>query len=84
MKILYIDAQRPSHNAELHIDFIKFMQDKGFCDILPYGNTLGKKFSNAINDTSHMKYVSNNTIEVYRRDRLHAAKRHGVRGWARL
>jgi len=53
MKILYIDTRSPGHNAELHVDFIKFMHDKGFCEILPYGNRLRSKFSNAISINEH-------------------------------
>ena len=49
MKILYIDTRAPGHNSELHIDFIKFMHQKKFCKILPYGSGIRQVFPNAIN-----------------------------------
>jgi hypothetical protein len=48
MKVLYIDTRLPGHNAELHVDFIKFMHEKGFCKIIPYGNNLRSRFSGSI------------------------------------
>ena len=48
MKILFIDNRVRSHNSELHVDFIRFMHDKGFCEILPYGDNLRATFPNAI------------------------------------
>jgi len=53
MKILYIDMRGPSHNAELHVDFIKFMHDKNFCEILPYGDRLKAIFPNTIRVEKH-------------------------------
>jgi len=48
LKILYIDTRAPGHNAELHVDFIRFMQSEKFCEIIPYGKNLEASFSNAI------------------------------------
>lgn len=48
MRVLYIDNSVRSHNAELHEDFVKFMDEKKICNIIPYGKNLGATFSNAI------------------------------------
>lgn len=48
VRILYIDNRQYGHNADLHIDFIKFLNDKKYDVIIPYGNHLKTRFSNAI------------------------------------
>jgi hypothetical protein len=48
MKLLYIDNREYGHNAELHIDFIKFMQDHKYFDIIGYGDHLVGKLRNPV------------------------------------
>ena len=52
MKILYIDTRVPSHNQELHVNFIKYLHDKNFCEIIPFGNYLYGHFDNPISRTN--------------------------------
>lgn len=46
MKILYIDNRNYGHNADIHIDFFKYISKHHV--IIPYGNHLHKHFKNAV------------------------------------
>ena len=48
MRILYIDNRKYGHNADLHIDFIKFMQQHKYAEIIGYGNHLAGKLRRII------------------------------------
>lgn len=47
MKILYIDNRRYGHNADLHIRFIQYMQNKGYHNIYAYGDNMKLYFKRA-------------------------------------
>ena len=78
MRILYIDTRNPGHNAELHVDFIKFMQERGFCEIIPYGNNLDKKFSDSIRIKSgNVSYQLDNILFKHKPDIILTYNKNG-------
>ncbi len=59
MRILYIDNRRYGHNADLHIDFISYINKKKYHRVIGFGRHLGKYLPEAImpNNNSISKHL---------------------------
>tara|TARA_B100000131_G_scaffold207967_1_gene200071 strand:- start:291 stop:1292 length:1002 start_codon:yes stop_codon:yes gene_type:complete len=67
MRLLYIDNRKYGHNADLHVDFIKFLNDKKYDIIIPYGNHLKSRFARAISiDFSNIGPQLNSIVKKHR------------------
>lgn len=76
-KILYIDNRAYGHNADLHVDFIRYMNDNKYYNIFGYGNYMKKYFQNNLVPSKNISKDFSVILKKFKPDIMLTYNRNG-------